>query len=53
MEEVAASNAVAGRQPVAHHQIEASLAAQHAQQLHERLLNVEKSANIVFAQVEA
>ena len=52
MEEVAASSALAGRQAVTHHQMEASLAEQ-AQQLHERLLNAKGSANIVFAQVEA
>ena len=37
MEEVAASNGLAGRLAVAHHQMEAGLAAEQAQQLHERL----------------
>ena len=36
-----------------HHQMEANLAAEQAQQLHERLLNAQNSANIVFAPVEA
>ena len=52
MEEVAASSALAGRQAVALHQMEVSLAAEQAQ-LYERLVNAENSANIVFVQVEA
>ena len=36
LEEVAESNALAGRQAVAHHQMEARLAAEQAQQLHTR-----------------
>ena len=53
MEEMASQNALLGQQAVARHQSEASVAAEQAQVLHQRLRTAESSADAVVAQVEA